>query len=92
LFIGEGEWKDFINLDVYKGKKYAYKVSYFCEELIQITCENALVRTVGGNANIFNVPSAIHEMAKEPCFIRRDLSKCMIESINNFPESANEKL
>lgn len=87
LVVGEGEWKDFIKLDEYKSKKAADEVSYLWDELIQKTCENALAGTVGGNANIFNGPSAIHEMAKEPRFMRRALSERMIESIKNFPES-----
>lgn len=91
LFICEGEWKDFINRDEYNKKKSADKVSYLWDELIQRTCEAALAGTHQGNVNIFHGPSAIHEMAKEPRFMRRELSNKMIESIRNFPES-NDKI
>ncbi|MCX6554960.1 MAG: hypothetical protein NTZ12_08110, partial [Candidatus Aminicenantes bacterium] len=87
LFICEGEWKDFINRDEYKRKKAADKVSYFWDELIQRACKAALGGNLVANVNIFQGPSAIHEMAKEPRFVRRELSKKMIESIKNFPES-----
>ena len=87
LFICEGEWKDFINRDEYKRKKAADKVSYFWDELIQKACKAALEGILVANVNIFQGPSAIHEMAKEPRFVRRELSKKMVESIENFPES-----
>jgi hypothetical protein len=90
LFIGEGEWKDFTESDVYIRKKEADKVSYFWDELIQKTCKNALAGIVGGNADMFAGPSAIREMAKEPRFIRRALSEKMIDSIERFPESQSK--
>jgi len=87
LFIAQGDWKDFITRSEYKAKKAADEVSYLWDELIQNTCEHALAGTLGGNHNVFYGPSAIHEMAKEPRFMRRKLSELMIESIKNFPES-----
>ena len=87
LLVEEGAWKDFICRDVYKAKKTADEESYFWDELIQMTCSNALGGTVLGNANIFNGPNAIYEMAKEPRFMRRELSKAMIDAINKFPEA-----
>jgi hypothetical protein len=88
LMIGEGEWKDFKDLEVYKNKKLADEVSYLWDELIQRTCQNALDGTLLGNANLLKGKSAIHEMAKEPRFSRRALSDCMIQAIRNFPESS----
>jgi hypothetical protein len=86
LYIGEGEWKDFIELEIYKRKKAADKVSYHWDKLLQITCQNTLDGTIGGSSPLRG-RSAIHEMAKEPRFHRRELSARMLQSISNFPES-----
>jgi len=88
LMIGEGEWKDFKELEIFKNKKLADEVSYLWDEIIQKTCQNALDGTLLGNANLLKGKSAIHEMAKEPRFFRRALSDQMIQSIRNFPESS----
>jgi hypothetical protein len=88
LMIGEGEWKDFKDLEIYKNKKLADKISYLWDEIIQKTCQNALDGTLLGNSNLLKGQSAIHEMAKEPRFLRRALSDQMIQSIRNFPESS----
>jgi hypothetical protein len=87
LVIGEGEWKDFIELGQYKRKKLEDKVSYFWDKLIQTTCQYALDGTIGGSSPLRG-RSAIHEMAKEPRFHRRFLSERMIQSIRNFPETS----
>ncbi len=87
LMVGEGEWKDFKKLEIYKNKKLADKVSYLWDEIIQRTCQNALNGTLLGNATLLKGESAIHEMAKEPRFSRRALSEQMIRAIRNFPES-----
>jgi len=87
VFIGEGEWKDFSRSKPYKLKKSADKTSYLWDEIIQLTCQNALDGTLMGNADILKGQSAIHEMAKEPRFSRRALSEHMIKSIRNFPEN-----
>ncbi len=85
--IGEGEWKSFINLDIYKNKKLADKESYLWDELIQKTCQNTLDGTLLGNDSPLRGESAIHEMAKEPRFSRRALSAHMMQSIRDFPET-----
>ncbi len=84
--IGEGEWKDFVKLEIYKNKKLADKASYLWDKIIQRTCQNALNGTLLGNSNLLRGQSAIHEMAKEPRFSRRALSEGMIKAIRNFPE------
>lgn len=89
VMIGEGEWKDFVELEIYKRKKSADKVSYLWDELIQRTCQNSLDGTLRGNATLLKGQSAIHEMAKEPRFSRRALSEHMIQAIRNFPESSH---
>ncbi|MDP3479405.1 MAG: SEC-C metal-binding domain-containing protein [Desulfoprunum sp.] len=86
VMIGEGEWKDFIELEIYKRKKFADKISYHWDRLIQITCQNTLDGTIGGFSPLMG-RSAINEMAKEPRFHRRALSERMIQSIRNFPET-----
>ncbi|MEH0021584.1 MAG: SEC-C metal-binding domain-containing protein [Desulfobacter sp.] len=88
IMIGEGEWKDFIELDIYKRKKSADKISYHWDRLLQITSQNTLDGIIGGSSPLKG-RSAIHEMAKEPRFHRRALSERMIQSIRNFPESQN---
>ena len=87
IMIGEGEWKDFIELEIYKRKKIANKISYHWDRLIQITCQNTLDGTIGGHSPLRG-RSAIHEMAKEPRFHRRTLSERMLQSIRNFPETS----
>ena len=88
VMIGEGEWKDFAQSEVYKNKKSADKVSYLWDELIQRTSQNTLNGTLLGDSTPLRGQSAIHEMAKEPRFSRRALSQHMIEAIRNFPESS----
>lgn len=88
ITIGEGEWKDFIEIEIYKRKKLSDKISYHWDRLLQITCQNTLDGTLGGSSPL-NGRSAIHEMAKEPRFYRRALSEWMIQSIRNFPETQN---
>lgn len=87
LMIGEGEWKDFIELDNYKNKKLADKISYYWDELIQITSKNTLDGVIEGSTPLRG-QSAIHEMAKEPRFHRRALSEQIMKAIQNFPESS----
>ncbi len=85
IFIGEGEWNDFTRSEPYRRRKQANEVSYFWDELIQRTCQNALDEKLMGNANLFDTRNAIHEMAKEPRFTRRALSEGMINAIKGFP-------
>ena len=87
VFIGEGEWRDFFESEPYQRRKQANEVSYFWDEIIQKTCQNALDDKLLGGVNIFEGQSAIHEMAKEPRFSRRALSEAMINAIKNFPDN-----
>jgi hypothetical protein len=88
VMIGEGEWKDFIRLPQYKNKKRADEVSELWDELIQRTCQHALDGTYVGTSNVLRGRSAIHEMAKEPRFVRRGLSERMLNAMREFPESS----
>ncbi|HSC41943.1 MAG TPA: SEC-C metal-binding domain-containing protein [Candidatus Binatia bacterium] len=86
IFIGEGEWRDFINSETYKNTKKEDKISYFWDELIQRTCKNVIDGTVGGNSDIFRGQSAIFEMVKEPRFVRRALADKMRQTVMTFPD------
>jgi hypothetical protein len=86
VMIGEGEWRDFSNSDVYKATKSADRTSYFWDELIQRTCQNSIDGTLTGNSNIFRGESAICEMAREPRFMRRGLVEKMLRTVEAFPD------
>jgi len=90
VMIGEGEWHDFIKSDLYKNTKQEDRVSYFWDELIQRTCQNALNGTLGGNSDLLRGQSAIFEMVKEPRFIRRALADRIRRSVINFPDSPEQ--
>lgn len=87
IYIGEGEWEGFIKSESYRLRKEANEKSRFWDDLLQVTCQNALDNVLGGNGNVFDAKSAIYEMAKEPRFMRRALSEAMVNAINNFPEN-----
>lgn len=90
VMIGEGEWHDFIKTDLYKNTKKEDRISYFWDELIQRTCQNALSGTLGGNADLLRGQSAIFEMVKEPRFMRRGLAQKMLTAIERFPDHQNQ--
>jgi len=87
VHIGEGEWAEFTKSKPYLRRKEADQTSYFWDRLLQITSNNALKGTLGGNSKPFEGKSAIHFMAKEPRFSRRGLSDHMLKSIRDFPEN-----
>lgn len=88
VMIGEGEWHGFVQSDLYQNTKREDEVSYFWDELIQRTCQNALDGTLGGNSDLLRGQSAIVEMVKEPRFARRALSSKMRENVINFPDTS----
>lgn len=90
VMIGEGEWHDFIKTALYMNTKQENQISYFWDELIQRTCQNALDQTLGGNSDILRGESAIFEMVKEPRFIRRVIANRMKEAVINFPDQPNQ--
>jgi len=92
IMIPEGDWKNFSKSEAYKRKKEADKISYFWDGIIQSTSSNALKGVTGGDPDIFNRPSAIKEMAKEPRFHRRALSKEMCEALQNFPKDTKGEI
>lgn len=90
LMIEEGMWDTFVNSNAYKRRKAADRISYHFDSLIQSTSQNALAGLTGGDPDIFNRPSAIKEMAKEPRYSRRALSEAMFDALNKFPNEPNE--
>lgn len=90
IMVGEGEWQDFFNSDLYKNTKAADRVSYFWDELIQRTCQNHLDGTLGGNSDALQGQSAIYEMVKEPRFIRRGLTERIKHAVVSFPDHAGQ--
>ncbi len=87
VMIGEGEWHDFVETDLYKNTKNEDRISYFWDELIQRTCQNCVDGTLGGNSDIACGESAIYEMVKEPRFMRRGLAEKMLAAVERFPDS-----
>jgi len=90
IMVGEGEWHDLIQTEVYRNTKKADRISYFWDELIQRTCQNNLDGRLGGNSNIFRGESAIYEMVKEPRFMRRGLAEKMLTAADRFPGSTGQ--
>ncbi|QIQ73199.1 hypothetical protein HBB04_03601 [Pseudomonas coronafaciens] len=88
--LEEGLWKDFYGSPTYKKTKEASKVSYMWDELIQRTCDNYENGTLGGNTDLLRGRSAIHEMVKEPRFMRRSIIELMQQAIETFPEGLTE--
>lgn len=86
VMIGEGEWHDFIKTELYKNTKNEDRISYFWDELIQRTCQNALNGALGGNSDLLRGPNAIFEMVKEPRFIRRSLADKIRRTVVSFPD------
>ena len=68
----------------------ADEVSELWDDLIQRTCQHALDGTYVGTSNVLRGRSAIHEMAKEPRFVRRGLSQRILNAIRDFPESSGK--
>ena len=87
VMIGEGEWHDFVETDLYKNTKNEDRISYFWDKLIQRTCQNSVDGTLGGNSDIARGESAIYEMVKEPRFMRRGLAEKMLAAVERFPDN-----
>lgn len=83
-------WKNFSNSYEYKEKKILDKSSYLWDKYLQQLCEYALNGELTGNIDIFQESSPIKEMAKESRFYRRILSGGIIQSVNYFPEIADD--
>lgn len=89
VMIGEGEWREFYQSELYKNTKKEDRISYFWDELIQRTCQNSLDGTLGGNSDILRGQSAIYEMVKEPRFMRRGLADKMLTAVQRFPDTGS---
>lgn len=90
LYVEEGEWNSYSNSLLYKTKKQQDRVSYFWDHLLQVTSQNALDGNLLGD-DVYNGQSALREMAKEPRFMRRELSRAIKNSIDRFPNFADQR-
>ena len=86
VMIGEGEWHDLIALPQYQATKEANQKSYLWDEIIQKTCDNWLAGVLLGDGELLSGRGAIHEMAKEPRFMRREAAERMFHAIEAFPD------
>ncbi len=89
LWIEEGKWKNFKENGHAERRTKANKESYFWDELVQDTYQNALDGTASG-VNLWSNNDPLHEMAKEPRMARRDLSRIMLQAITDFPSTDND--
>ena len=89
VMVGEGEWHDFISLPQYQATKAANKTSYLWDKIIQKTSDNWHSGTLLGDGCLLGGNGAIHEMAKEPRFMRRESAGRILNAINSFPEVKN---
>jgi len=87
IAFAEGEWEDLITYPQFIAAKKLNEPSYLWDDLIQRTSESALMGELGGDGDVFNRPSAIREMAKEPRFYRRALSQQIMKKVSHFPET-----
>jgi hypothetical protein len=55
--------------------------------MIQRTCDNWLKGKLLGDGELLSGRGAIHEMAKEPRFMRRVIAERIVNAINAFPSS-----
>ena len=85
VMVGEGEWHDLITLPQYIETKKANRQSYLWDKIIQRTCDNWLKGKLLGDGELLSGRGAIHEMAKEPRFMRRVIVERMVNAINAFP-------
>lgn len=86
LRIPEGTWKRFVDCGLQQKRREANKQSYYWDELIQRTYQNALDGTTIG-ASPWKGNDALREMAREPRLARRALSAGMLKSIRTFPRT-----
>ncbi|WP_426960389.1 YecA family protein [Muricoccus radiodurans] len=90
VMVGEGEWKDLVELPQYIETKKANQQSYLWDEIIQRTCDNWTKGTLRGHGELLSGRGAIHDMAKEPRFMRRVMVERMINAINEFPAEKDQ--
>lgn len=90
VMISEGEWLTFKTREEYRQKKVADRDSAVWDDIIQRTCENEFNETLLGDSILEKGGSAVHEMAKEPRFVRRALSSHILRVIREFPEAPQQ--
>ena len=85
--IEEGTWKSFVASEEYQKRKEANEASYLWNELIQQVYQDALDGTLLNKVDLGVGKDPIHEMAKEPRFVRRLLSEEIRKEVRGFPET-----
>jgi hypothetical protein len=83
----ERDWNEYVSSESYVKKKQADEISYTWDSIIQEITDTAVKGSLTGNSDIYNLDSAVKEMAKEPRFIRRALCKEIKEAEVEFRES-----
>ena len=83
----DGFWEYFSGTEEYKRRKKANEISYLWDELIQSVYQDALDGTLLNNVDLARGNDPVHEMAKEPRFMRRVLSEEIRKEVRNFPET-----
>jgi hypothetical protein len=89
VFIPEGDWVEINRRPEFIAKKRANSVSYAWDSMIQKACASALAGTLISSANILEGRSAIHEMAREPRFMRRFYAERIRAAVLGFPEKCS---
>jgi hypothetical protein len=90
VMVGEGEWRDLIGLPQYIETKDANQQSYLWDKIIQRTCDNWQNGRLLGDGQLLSGRGAIHEMAKEPRFMRREIVRRISHAIDAFPSSKGQ--
>ncbi len=83
--IDQGAWEYLKLLPQYEATKEANRTSYLWDGLIDRTCSNYRKVILLGNNDLLRQRSAIHEMAKEPRFIRRAVTDLIWDAVEKFP-------
>ena len=84
LMIEEGCWVDFVSSGLHRQRHEANRQSYFWDELIQRTYQNALDGVATGDSP-WDRSNPLSEMAREPRLSRRGLATHMLKAIRKFP-------
>lgn len=90
IYIIEGGWEKIAKSKEYINWKKQNQISYFWDDLLQLSSEHALNGTLKGSGLIFNGSSALIEMAKEHRNMRRLLSERILDREGVIKNEKNE--
>ena len=83
----DGFWEYFSTTEEFERRKKANEISYLWDEFIQSVYQDALDGTLLNDVDLAKGNDPVHEMAKEPRFMRRGLSEEIRKEVQNFPET-----